>query len=573
LYPSKPSLTWHFLCKNTRDVAWGASKAFIWDASRINLPSGKKILAQSVYPVESMGNDGWGRSTEYVKNSIELYSKDWFEYTYPVATNVAGVVGGMEYPGIVFCGHKDQKGSLWNVTNHEFGHNWFPMIVGSNERKYAWMDEGFNTFINSVDTKVFNKGEYYSKDDVQGMAKSILSEKMDAAMNLPEVIQSSNLGTAAYSKPSIGLNILRNYVLGKDRFDYAFRTYVKRWAFKHPTPWDFFHTMENVGGEDLSWFFREWFFTNWKLDQSVKSVSYIDGDEKNGAYITVENLEDMAMPVVLSIKQANGNKDTIILPVEIWQRGSSWTFKYKSTSKIDLITIDPNHDFPDVNPANNVWQGIAKKVPAGTSIKTIFDTYLAAIGGIEKVKAIKDVSQTMVGNIQGTDLTSIVKQTKDGKYLQTISVASAKETVLKIIINGDSLWAFQYGQPIELPDDSKAVYKAKAILFPELTINPSKLLLSPELARVGESLAYQITEERSDSIKVERFYDEKTGLKIKENYIKPGAVSFVELSDYNNIDGGIQMPFTKKSDLGGYQIEYKLKEVKSNTGLKEDSFK
>ncbi len=573
LYPKSPSLTWHFLCKNTRDVAWGASKAFIWDASRINLPSGKKILAQSVYPVESMGNDAWGRSTEYVKNSIELYSKDWFEYSYPVATNVAGVVGGMEYPGIVFCGHKDQKGSLWNVTNHEFGHNWFPMIVGSNERKYAWMDEGFNTFINSVDTKVFNKGEYYNKEDVQAMAKSILGEKMDAAMNLPEVIQSSNLGTAAYSKPSIGLNILRNYVLGKDRFDYAFRTYVKRWAFKHPTPWDFFHTMENVGGEDLSWFFREWFFTNWKLDQSVKSVSYIDGDEKNGAYITVENNEDMAMPVVMSIKQSNGNKDTIILPVEIWQRGSSWTFRYKSTSKIDVITIDPNHDFPDINPANNVWLGIAKKVPAGTSVKTIFDHYISAIGGIEKVKAIKDISQTMVGNIQGTEVTSLVKQTRDGKFIQNISISAGKETVLKLIVNADSIWAFQYGQPIELPDDSKAVYKAKAILFPELTINPSKLVLSPELARVGESLAYQITEERSDSIKVERFYDEKTGLKIKENYIKPGVISFLELSDYKNIDGGILVPFTKKSDLGGYQIEYKLKEVKSNSGLKEDSFK
>jgi hypothetical protein len=144
----KKTLTWHFKCNQTRDVAWAASRAFLWDAAKINLPSGKKALAQSVYPVESAGDSAWGRSTEFVKACIELYSKQWYEFTYPVATNVAGIVGGMEYPGIVFCSSRSRQGSLWGVTNHEFGHNWFPMIVGSNERKYAWMDEGFNTFIN-----------------------------------------------------------------------------------------------------------------------------------------------------------------------------------------------------------------------------------------------------------------------------------------------------------------------------------------------------------------------------------------------------------------------------------------
>ncbi len=572
-YPNKPSLTWHFYCKNTRDVAWGASKAFIWDASRINLPSGKKILAQSVYPVESKGNDAWGRSTEYVKNSIELYSNEWFEYTYPIATNVAGIVGGMEYPGIVFCGHKDQKGSLWGVTNHEFGHNWFPMIIGSNERKFAWMDEGFNTFINGVDTKEFNKGEYYEKENVQGMAKSISSEKMDASMNIPEVIQARNLGIAAYEKPSVGLNILRNYVLGKDRFDYAFKTYIKRWAFKHPTPWDFFRTMENVGGEDLTWFYKEWFFTNWKLDQSVKSVEYVEGKEENGAFITIENLEEMALPVVLSIKQENGKKDTIILPAEIWQRGSSWKFKYKSTSKIEAITIDPNHDFPDINPVNNVWLGAAKKVSKGITVKTVIDKYIASIGGVEKVKAISDLSQTMSGTIQGTEVVMTVKQKEKGKYLQIVNIPSAKEVALKIVVNGDSILAYQYGQQVELPEDSKSSYRAKAVIFPELTLNTSKITLAPELVTIGESLAYQITEDRGDSIKVERFYDEKSGLKLKENFIRPNVVNFVELSDYRSITEGVLIPYARKSDLGGYQIEYKLKEIKANSGLSDESFK
>jgi hypothetical protein len=273
-YPAKPDLTWHFFCKNARDVSWAASKAFIWDAARINLPSGKKALAQSVYPIESKGQNAWSRSTEYVKGAIELYSNEWYEYTYPVATNVGGSVSGMEYPGIVFCGSDTQSGPLWEVTNHEFGHNWFPMIVGSNERKYAWMDEGFNTFINKVDTKVFNNGEYYEPTDQQKGAPAMFAEGMDAIMNTPDVINPDNLGYAAYEKPALGLTILREQILGEKRFDYAFQTYIKRWAFKHPTPWDFFHSMDNASGEDLSWFWNEWFFTTWKLDQAVKAATH-----------------------------------------------------------------------------------------------------------------------------------------------------------------------------------------------------------------------------------------------------------------------------------------------------------
>ncbi|MDB5232799.1 MAG: family metallopeptidase [Chitinophagaceae bacterium] len=129
----KQKLTWKFRCTNTRDVAWASSKAFVWDAARMNLPSGKKALAQSVYPVESATDSAWKRSTEYVKGAIEYYSGYVYEFSYPVATNVAGIVGGMEYPGIVFCGSKAKGESLWGVTSHEFGHNWFPLIVGSND--------------------------------------------------------------------------------------------------------------------------------------------------------------------------------------------------------------------------------------------------------------------------------------------------------------------------------------------------------------------------------------------------------------------------------------------------------
>src|SRR5258708_6904481 len=188
------------------------------------------------------------------------------------------------------------------------------MIVGSNERKYPWMDEGFNTFINEVDTKVFNNGEFYHKEDAQRLAGYYFGSASESIMTIPDVTQAANLGVAAYAKPAMALDLLRKYVLGERRFDYAFRAYVKRWAFKHPTPWDFFHSMENMSGEDLGWFWRGWMLNNWKLDQGVKDVKYAENDPSKGAYITLENLEEMAMPVVLAIGQENGPTDRLVLP-------------------------------------------------------------------------------------------------------------------------------------------------------------------------------------------------------------------------------------------------------------------
>ncbi len=360
----KGNSTWKFKIQNTRDVAWGASKAFILDAAKINLPSGKKSLAMSAYPVESTtdkkGND-WRRSTEMVKGSIEHYSAKWFEYPYPAAVNVAGIVGGMEYPGIVFCSYKSVGSGLWGVTDHEFGHTWFPMIVGSNERKYAWMDEGFNTFINDLSTEVFNKGEFnqqsfFNDPTSSFMIKYTFGDKMDGLYNTPDVIQQENLGIAAYMKPSMMLHALRDVVLTPERFDAAFKEYINRWAFKHPTPWDFFHTMENVAGEDLGWFWRAWVLNTWKLDQSVKAVKYVKNIPANGADITLENLEKMPMPVTVLVKEANGKEHTLNLPVEIWQRGAEWTFGVPTTSEIKEVILDPEKKLPDWNRDNNKWK-------------------------------------------------------------------------------------------------------------------------------------------------------------------------------------------------------------------------
>ncbi|MFN8253789.1 MAG: M1 family metallopeptidase [Ferruginibacter sp.] len=355
--PAAATLTWKYRIANARDVAWAASKSFIWDAARINLPSGKTALAMSVYPVESKGKEKWTRATEYTKGSIENYSRRWFEFPYPVATNVASNVGGMEYPGIVFCGHNAESEDLFGVTDHEFGHTWFPMIVGSNERKYGWMDEGFNTFINSLADDDFNKGEYKSQPtNMEFAAKNLFGEGSEPIMLTPDAMKERNIGNCLYFKPGLGLELLRNEVLGPDRFDYAFREYIRRWAFKHPTPWDFFHTMENVAGEDLSWFWRGWFFENYKLDQAIISVKYDNSIPANGAVVTIANLEEMAMPVKISYETKSGKTGRISLPVEVWNNTATWKVKLPTTEELKEVTIDKEKVFPDFNFANNTWK-------------------------------------------------------------------------------------------------------------------------------------------------------------------------------------------------------------------------
>lgn len=350
---SSGTKTWKFKIEQARDFAWASSPAFVLDAARINLPSGKKSLAISAYPAESGGEKAWGRSTEYTKAAIEHYSQKWYEYTYPAATNVAGNEGGMEYPGIVFC-HKDSKGSsLWGVTDHEFGHNWFPMIVGSNERLFAWMDEGFNTFINGISTEAFNKGEYYRKQNITQLGSYLMSDNFEPIMVGPENMKEGSIGALAYFKPGMGLGILRESILGPEKFDKAFRTYIARWAFKHPTPWDFFHTMENVSGEELNWFWRGWFFNKWKIDQAVKSVKYTNGDFKKGVQITVENLGQLPMPTTVQLEFKDGTTQIIKLPIEVWKRNKEWTFQVDSTKEIKEVKLDPNSQIPDTNLKNN----------------------------------------------------------------------------------------------------------------------------------------------------------------------------------------------------------------------------
>jgi hypothetical protein len=354
--------TWHFIMKNTRDVAFGVSRAYLWDAARVNLPGGKKALAMSVYPVESAGENAWGRATEYLKKSIEYFSEKFFPYPYPVAVNEAGRAGGMEYPGIVFDGMNAKQKDLYSVTAHEIGHNWFPMIVGSNERRHPWMDEGINTFIDIYAADEFNGGEFAPKRDgeyapgkgnpsdeiIPLLQDSLAPSMMARADMIPEKYRHP----LAYFKPALGLVLLREAVLGKDRFDHAFKKYIERWAYKHPAPDDFFRTIENESGENLSWFWKQWFYNNWQLDLAVISVS----DTENGVEIKVTNLQKMAMPFTLEITLKNGEKQTRKFPVETWMQSAFHTIHLQMDQPVQSVVIDPGHILPDSNRENNIWK-------------------------------------------------------------------------------------------------------------------------------------------------------------------------------------------------------------------------
>jgi Aminopeptidase N len=354
------NLTWHFTMKNTRDVAFAAGKGMIWDAAKLDLPSGRKAIAMSAYPPESMGDTAWTRSTEFLKHAIEIYSKNFFEYPWNTAVSVGGAIGGMEYPGMIFNDYREVKARLWFLVSHEIGHNWYPMIVGNNERKYMWQDEGFNTYINYRANELFNNKEYvtdpayFKKDFFASLDYNAFMFYRDPLMTISDAMDIDQ-HYQYYGKTAYGLNLLRNVVVGKDRFDYAFRKYTEAWAFKHPTPYDFFHSINSAAGEDLNWFWKEWFFTTWKLDQAVTDVKYADNDPLKGGLITIVNKGKMIMPVIVKIIQNNGQTETVQLPVEIWQRGGTWTFKYPSKNKIDKIILDPENVLPDVDRKNNEW--------------------------------------------------------------------------------------------------------------------------------------------------------------------------------------------------------------------------
>jgi hypothetical protein len=373
--------TWHFTMDSTRDVSFSASAAFLWDASRMSIPAGAgkpahEALAQSVYPIESAGPAAWGRSTEYLKDAVQHFSQRWYPYPYPVATNVAGFSSGMEYPGILFDGIDDKGAELFWITAHEIGHTWFPMIVGSNERRNAWIDEGFNTFIDTFESNEFSHGIYGPKRDaeyapiVSPAGASISAEaaantspadqiaRLIADPNAPVILSRADTIAEQYRHPvtyfksAEGLVLLREDILGPQRFDFAFRKFIADWAFKHPAPSDFFREMESSGGEDLSYFWRGWYLNNWQLSMSLTSAQLASDSSSNPAKpasavrVTVANTGQLVLPAVLRVNLANGSHIDTTIPVETWMLSGTHTFNIDTPSQATSVALDPDHVIP-----------------------------------------------------------------------------------------------------------------------------------------------------------------------------------------------------------------------------------
>lgn len=357
-------LTWHFIAHDVRTFAFASSPAFIWDAAHtpdrgtvpsedngdVQLPDG--TLVQSFYPEEA--RPLWESATDMMKFSIEGYNKRWAKYPYPIASNINGATGGMEYPMIVFCRQRKEEEDLFFVTSHEIGHNWFPMMVNSDERRYPWMDEGFNMFIN-----IYSFRERHPESEWMDNRLNRTIDALKTIVHQPLMTHADHtapylLGILHYNKAAMGMYALRETVLGHDRFDHAFRKYIAEWSFKSPKPFDFFRCMENAAGADLSWLWRGWWYETDLLDQSVVSVTQGWGREE--FTVVFRNHGEVVMPADYKVRYQDGTEEMRRIPVAAWYQRDQYTDSWKTNNRrIKSIDIDPNNTLLDINRRNNHW--------------------------------------------------------------------------------------------------------------------------------------------------------------------------------------------------------------------------
>jgi len=416
--------TWTFKAKNVRDFAFASSRKFIWDAMAVDI-NGKTVMAHSLYPKE--GNPLWEKySTIVVAHTLKEYSKYTFDYPYHKAVSVHSKNQGMEYPQICWnYGRPREDGSysdktknaMIGVITHEIGHNFFPMIVNSDERQWTWMDEGLNSFVETLTELSFDKNF-----NTGNLPKDIIPYMYGDQRNIsPIMTQGDNVhqfGPNAYTKPAAGLYLLRETIMGHELFDYAFKTYAKRWMFKHPTPEDFFRTMEDASAMDLDWFWRGWFYTTDYNDigitqvnqyritdkptkevialanqyeipiENIKPSIYLSTDKitegeptnvmdiellKNYLSKNYKDLSDaeippyfyeitfekpggLVMPIIVEYTYEDESKDLKKYPAQIWRKNDKKVKKVIPSKKIiKKIIIDPNLETADVNKSNNLW--------------------------------------------------------------------------------------------------------------------------------------------------------------------------------------------------------------------------
>ena len=338
--------TWRFEAENVRDFAFAMAPDFRWDASSYD-----GIRIQTFYRPEA---ELWEEANRMSWVTIKHFSERLFPYPWPHATTVEGPNDGMEYPMITFVPTETTREALYWVLTHEFGHEWFPMIVNTNERLHPWMDEGFNTFINIESVEVYFEGEPYA-DAISVQPLELWAEHslpgVEQAMALPPDEQ-HDLFWAAYFKPALMMHLLQYEVLGKDRFDRAFSEYTHAWAFKHPTAADFIRSMENSAGMDLDWFWRAWVYSTARLDQAVTDVSVTDDGVTE---VRLESLGSMVMPAELQIDFEGGATETLRLPVEMGKLGPVYTYRVPAGREVDAVRLDPRGVYPDDDRSNNEW--------------------------------------------------------------------------------------------------------------------------------------------------------------------------------------------------------------------------
>ena len=356
------TLTWHYTAENVRDFAFSVTKESIWEAARTSVGDRDGNGQEDFIRVGALYRETarhWTEAVKFAKHSITFLSEfTGLPYPWPHMTSVEGaeiIGGGMEFPMMTVIGSynwSQNSNSLYYVIAHEFAHMWVPMIVSTNERRYSWMDEGTTTFNENQARKDFFDDPDRDSDDFQNylnLAGSVLEGEI---MRWSDYHYPGGFGVASYPKPAAMLVSLRG-VLGEETFLEAYRTYLDRWKYKHPYPWDFFNTFEDVSGRDLDWFWRSWYYETWILDQAVAGVSSNAGEST----ITIADFGEVPMPAEVQITLENGTNVTRNIEVETWLNGATETeLTIEEPSPVTRVEIDPEKKFPDANRSNNVWQ-------------------------------------------------------------------------------------------------------------------------------------------------------------------------------------------------------------------------
>jgi hypothetical protein len=339
--------TWRFTADNVRDFAFAMAPDFRWDASTWN-----GILIQTFYRPEA---ELWEEANRMSWVTIRHFSERLAPYPWPHATTIEGPNGGMEYPMLTFVPTSTTREDLYWVLTHEFGHEWYPMLVNSNERLHPWMDEGFNSFIDIASVEEYFAGEAYA-DTIDMQPLHLYYEHAipgrEQAVALPPGEQ-VDLFWAAYFKPALMMHLLRMEVLGPERFDRAFSEYTKAWSFKHPYPADFFRFMEDAAGANLDWFWRGWIYTTARLDQSVERVTM--NVESGETQVHLRSRGEMLMPMELSLTFEDGSSEVVRLPVQMWKLGPDYVYRLPDNRRLTGVEIDPRGVFPDDDRGNNTW--------------------------------------------------------------------------------------------------------------------------------------------------------------------------------------------------------------------------